>query len=620
MPSACLPEPSLSELLGRHRVFSLLDAASQARLARRLACRRFEAGERVAADAALGRRLGWVLCGRVALLREGGAADVATLEGGELFGAGALPRGEPQGWTAVARERTDIAFLPAADVAQLCAEHPAMALFLAPPPAGNGAGGSAAERGSDPHLGLMAQPVRGLLKRAPVTLAPHASILQAAQTMRDERVSSVLLLEQEHLFGLVTDRDLRNRVLAAGLDPQEPVHRVATVAPLAVDVAQPAFEALLLMARHNIHHVPVLDGTRVVGMLTATDITEQHSTSAVYLAGEVHKQTTLQGLVEVAGRVKALQRNLAAAQASACSTGHIVTAVTDAVTTRLLQMAEAQLGPAPVDYAWVAAGSQARSEQTARSDQDNCLVLDDRYDEAAHGAYFRALAAFVNDGLNACGYVHCPGEMMARTDEWRQPQWRWAEYFRRWTEEPEPRALMLTCVFFDLRAIHGRAELLDSLRAQVLRQTQGNRIFLAYMVGNALKHRPPLSLFGGIATVRAGKLRDAVDLKHSGIVPIVDLARIYALAGGHEAVNTYARLEVAAQSGEISEQSARDLRDALEFMAGLRIRHQAQQTRQGQAADNMLSLSELSNFERSQLKDAFAVVQTLQSVLAQRYR
>jgi CBS domain-containing protein len=209
---------------------------------------------------------------------------------------------------------------------------------------------------------------------------------------------------------------------------------------------------------------------------------------------------------------------------------------------------------------------------------------------------------------------------MARTDEWRQPQRRWAEYFRRWTENPEPKALMLTCVFFDLRLIHGQASLLDDLRRSVLQRTRSNRIFLAYMVGNALLHRPPLSLFGGISTIRSGDHRNAVDLKHSGIVPIVDLARIYALAGGHEVVNTHDRLSIAAESQEISAQSAHDLRDALEFMATLRIRHQALQLDRGQPADNFLALIELSNFERNQLKDAFGVVQTLQSVLAQRYR
>ncbi|MHB8951305.1 MAG: putative nucleotidyltransferase substrate binding domain-containing protein, partial [Rhodoferax sp.] len=301
------------------------------------------------------------------------------------------------------------------------------------------------------------------------------------------------------------------------------------------------------------------------------------------------------------------------------STGHIVTAITDALTIRLIQLAEAQLGPAPIDYVWVAAGSQARSEQTAKSDQDNCLILDDNFEEAAHGAYFRAFSKYVCDGLAACGYIHCPGEMMAMTDTWRQPRRVWADYFHTWVDQPKPKALMLTCVFFDLRAIHGKAELLESLRREVLARTKGNSLFLAHMVGNALKHRPPLGLFGTISLIRGGENARTIDLKHSGIVPIVDLARVYALAGGIAAVNTHDRLEAVGQAGEVSEQGARDLRDALEFLAKLRIAHQARQTQQNQAPDNFLALEELSNFERSHLKEAFSVVQTLQGVLQNRY-
>ncbi len=606
----------LSDVLRRHRIFGRLDKAARADLAGRFMREGFVPGQTVASGASLSERLGLVLHGRVALKRDTEDSPVAVLETMELFGAGAVPHDGTAGWLAVAEGPTEIAFLPSDEVARLCMEQPAMTVFLAPLP--SGAAGLA--RGADPHLSLMTTPLRSMLRRPPITLPPSATVLETARTMRDQRVSSVMLLEQDHLFGLVTDRDLRNRALAAALDPATPVCEIATVAPLTIDIAQPAFEALLLMARQNVHHVPVLEGQRVAGMITATDLTEQQSTSAVYLASEIYKQSTIDGLAAAADRVKQLQRNLAAAGASAYSTGHIVTAISDAITTRLLQLGEAELGPPPVDYAWVAAGSQGRSEQTAKSDQDNCMVLDDRYDEARHGPYFKALANFVNDGMNTSGYVYCPGEMMARTDEWRQPQRRWAEYFRRWTETPEPKALMLTCVFFDMRMIYGHAPLLDDLRRDVLRRTCDNRIFLAFMVGNALSHQPPLSLFGGISTVRAGDVRDAVDLKHGGIVPIVDLARIYALAGGHAEVNTYDRLAIAAQSKEITEQSAHDLRDALEFMAGLRIRHQANQLAQGKQADNFLSLGELSNFERGQLKDAFGVVDTLQSVLAQRYR
>lgn len=205
------------------------------------------------------------------------------------------------------------------------------------------------------------------------------------------------------------------------------------------------------------------------------------------------------------------------------------------------------------------------------------------------------------------------------TDTWRQPQRVWAEYFNKWIDQPKPKSLMLTCVFFDLRAIHGKSALLDNVRQQVLQRTKGNSLFLAHMVGNALKHRPPLGMFGQITLSRGGDHPNTIDLKHAGIVPIVDLARIYALAAGITVANTHNRLEVSAQASEISEQSARDLRDALEFLGKLRIAHQARQTAHGATPDNYLELSELSNFERSHLKDAFSVVQTLQDVLHNRY-
>jgi CBS domain-containing protein len=140
------------------------------------------------------------------------------------------------------------------------------------------------------------------------------------------------------------------------------------------------------------------------------------------------------------------------------------------------------------------------------------------------------------------------------------------------------------------------------------------------MVGNALHHRVPLTLFGGLATTRHGDHRDTLDLKHTGSVPIIDLARIYALAGGSAAVNTDERLAEAPASAEVTEAGSRDLRDALAFITSLRLRHQAQQVRAGEPPDNHIRLSEIGNLERRQLKDAFVVVQAMQSVLANRYR
>lgn len=604
----------LSDRLRRHPVFGLLDDAARASALPLWRVQQLAAGELAAEGPELGQALAWVVDGELRLVQGSAAAMVQARFGRDaLIGAGAAPLQGSEGWRAEAEAASTLAWLPAAEIARLCAAWPVLTLFLAPSTAG------------DPPRwpetpGPMGTPVRALLRRAPVTLSPDASVQEAAQRMQAERVSSLLLVDGARLVGIVTDRDLRSRVLATGLDPRTPLGAVATPDPVCVDIEQPAVEAMLLMARHNVHHVPVLERGTVAGLLSANDLSAPQSSSPVYLVSEIHRQHDLAGLVAAAARVAPLQRNLAAAQASAFSTGYVVTAVTDAITVRLLQMAEARWGPPPVPYAWVAAGSQARSEQTARSDQDNCLLLDDAYRADLHGPYFETLAHEVNAGLDACGYVYCPGAMMARTDTWRQPRRRWAAYFQQWTDEPDPQALMLTSVFFDLRAVHGDTALLDGLRHEVLQRTRANRIFLAHLVGNALQHRPPLTVFGGIATTRVGEHADTVNLKHGGVVPIVDLARIYALAGGHAEVNTQRRLAVAARGGEITEGGAHALRDAHEFIATLRIRHQARQRARGEPADHLLRLSELSHFERDQLKDAFGVVHTLQSVLAQRYR
>ena len=626
MPTAPPSPDDLAALLADHRVWGTLTAGEQAVLATQWEQQTSTEGAMLLPQGGLHTRLGMVLAGAIDL-HDPDLDHGVRLQRGELFGFGATPARHLTTWQATAATDGAVAWLAPQVLLRLCQAHDALEYYFPSLPTAAAIAQQQADApGEDgARLNRLAMPVRALVQRAPVCLPMDTPIRTVAEHMHEQRVSCVLLVEggsgdSRRLLGLITDRDLRNRVLAVGMDSALPVRGIATLTPHTLQAQSPAFEALLLMARANIHHLPVLEGARIVGMVTATDLAEQQSTSAVVLAGEIYKQTSVAGLAKATTRLKALKRHLVDAGTSAYSTGHIVTAITDAITVRLIQLAKERMGPAPVDYVWVAAGSQARSEQTALSDQDNCLVLGDDYDEVLHGAWFREFSRFVCDGLAECGYIHCPGEMMAMTDQWRQPRARWAEYFRQWVDTPEPMALMLTCVFFDLRAIHGRTELLDSLRHELLANTRGNSLFLAHMVGNALKHRPPLGLFGTIARIRGGEHPGTIDLKHTGIVPIVDLARLYALAGGMPQVNTHDRLEEAAPSGEVSAQSARDLREALEFISKLRIAHQARQLAQGQAPDNFLALEELSNFERSHLKQAFQVVQTVQDVLAQRYQ
>jgi len=468
------------------------------------------------------------------------------------------------------------------------------------------------------NVPLMAS-LRSLGSRSPVTVPPTASIREAARTMCDERVSSLLIQDEGSLIGLITDRDLRNRVLAEGLDPEETVSTVMTTDPWTISADALAFEALLTMSRHNVHHLPIVEGDTLRGVVTTTDLMRQQVDSPVYLVGEIWKQDQVDGLADIAAGVPGMVRQMVEAGAQAGDVGRMVTSVTDAVTERLLDLATDRLGEPPVPFAWLALGSQARQEQTAHSDQDNALLLSDTATDA-HDPYFADLASFVCDGLDACGYQYCPGDVMATTDRWRQPLQEWKRTFRGWIDEPHPQSLMHASIFFDLRHVYGNPSLTKRLQSYVLGRTSQNSIFLASLTVNALNHKPPLGFFRQFVLEEHGGQKDTLDLKLNGVVPIIDLARIYALAHGVSAVHTLERFQRLVATGGMNSSDAADLRDAFEFIGTVRIQHQADQIRRGTEPDNFVSPDQLSDFDRRHLKDAFRITRRMQSALSQRYQ
>lgn len=563
--------------------------------------------------------LSLVRSGAVELRAESGEL-LARLGEGDLLGYRASPHELEKNHHYVALEDSLLYRLPASVVDRLCDEHSQIAWFLAP------AGASRLrdavrhhDETSDSPLNLTDTRLGNLMGREPVHLPPTASIRRAAEVMSEEKVSSMLVVEEGILFGVLTDRDLRLRVIAAGLDYESALSDVMTMAPLTASVETNAYDALLTMARHRIHHLPVMDGNRVAGVVTASDFIERHTTSSVYLAADIHRQDTVETLAEIAGRLPMLVQNLAAAGSSAERTQRIVTGIADALAIRLLELAELKFGAPPVDYAWVVAGSQARGEFTIASDQDNALILDDAYDPARDGAYFEAMARFVCDGLARCGQPYCPGDVMATNLEWREPLSRWQARFTQWIDNPDPTALMHGCTFFDMRHVYGDSALTTALRSSLLERTRGNTIFLSHLTGNALSRQPPLGFFRNFVLSGGRDETGVLDLKLAGVVPIVELARVYALAGGIDVVNTRERLTMAGTTDELSESGARDLGDALTFLSDTRFRHQARQLEAGVTPDSLVAPDSLSRFERGHLKDAFAIVRTMQRSLAQRF-
>ncbi len=474
-------------------------------------------------------------------------------------------------------------------------------------------------RESGDGMAHMAIKVADLVKKPAVTMEAKCSIQEAAQLMTEQNVSSVMLLDAGKLVGMITDSDLRKRCVAVGLPVDRPASSIMTSNLETIQLDDLALEAMMTMTRLHVHHLPVMEGGKIFGMLTATDITRHNSRNPAFIITDIRKASNLQQLVDSCKRLPALQLQMSNSSASALHIGEAISLITDAVTTRLIEMAQEELGPEPVPFVWVCGGSQARQEQTSHSDQDNAIIISDEI-KSEHEQYFETLTNSVCDGLNACGFVYCPGNAMASNREWRQPLKVWRRYFNDWITKPEPKSLMLASIFFDLRPVYGEQKLFKRLQLEILNKTRDNGIFTAFMAANALTHRPPLGFFRTFVLIHGDEHADTLDLKHRGIVPITDIARVLCLSKGLHATNTTDRLRIAVKTGALSEEMGENLEDALEFIASLRISHQADQIRRGDQPDNYLPPGNLSELERKHLKDSFKVIQDMQDTMDHRYQ
>ncbi len=598
-----------SEFLHTVPPFNTLESEELARLARKLEVAYYPQGK-VIFESKPPPGLAVIRKGAVRLVDHGHKFLDKRSEG-ELFGHGIYFHGELKDYVAEAEEDCLVWHLSQDDFLALCGRYPLLEEYF-------GSHLQTRLRAAAQVRHSVTQ-IRDLLKRPPVTVPAHTSIRDAAVLMSRENVSSVLVMQGEELAGIVTDKDLRKRVIAAGLDPSREIEAVMTGGPMTLAADSAVDSALLLMMRENYHHLPVVDDGRPLGLVTAGDILRSQSEHPLRLVRDIHKRESVEDLLRLSRRLPSLFERMVTLGRDVEQIGRMVTHITDAFTIRLIQLAEKKLGEPPMHYAWVVFGSQAREEQTARTDQDNGLVLERKANEE-EAEYFASLANFVCDGLDKLGYVYCPGEIMALNVKWRVSLAKWKRHFDNWIDEPEPQSVMHSSIFFDMRCVYGRRRLVNKLLKYATSRAKDNRIFRRFMAANVLSHRPPIGFFRRFVQEDDGTQSEGLNLKHRGIVPITDLVRMRALEGEITEANTFRRLEKVVELGIMNKGDARSLRDALVLINRIRLTHQAEQMAAGQKPTNFVPPDELSPLMRRNLKAAFSLVVEAQNALAVRYQ
>ena len=474
---------------------------------------------------------------------------------------------------------------------------------------------------------LLNTPVEKLVHRKLVTAVPETTIREAARIMCRKRISSLVILQKrpsktkdaQAIAGILTDRDIRSRAVAAGLDFSVPVARIMSKGVYTCQTGISASEAMLGMIRYNVHHMPVLEKETPVGVVSATDIIQYESHGSVYLSTNIFRQKNLDGLKAVAGRLNTSFIHQVHQGGSFRIIGATLSGIGLNFAQRLLELGEKRLGPPPVPYCFVVMGSMARNEQLIVTDQDNAMILDNTFDPEVHDAYFESLARFVTNGLEQCGYPLCKGGIMATNPKWRVSLKQWETYFLEWIEHPNPEFLLNSSIFFDLEGVYGQIDLARDLNRVIHENTRTHQSFLACMAHIAVQRKPPLGFFRQFALEPDGENVNTFNIKRRGTAPITDLVRVHALACGSDKRNTIKRLKDIKKTALLPEGSAEDLEDALEFICMVRIRNQARQIEAGNQPSNSVKPEDLSGFERRHLKDAFKIINSQQAFLRHRY-
>ncbi|MCB2046626.1 MAG: cyclic nucleotide-binding/CBS domain-containing protein [Novosphingobium sp.] len=601
--------------LASHLPFSRLDHEALAKLARHCRISYHRRGTRIIEAGQENLYLSVVRSGAVEL-RLGGSELNARLGEGECFGYPSLIRGSPAQNEVEALEDTLLYRIDKAAFLSLREADPDFRAFFATDEASRlrrAVETMRAEEGDgslrQDALGTHASIATLIRRREVVTAAPDMTIAAAARLMAERDVSTLPIVRDSKLVGILTDKDLRRRVLAPAIDTSLPLETVMTASPLSAVEDTPILTALVMMAERQIHHLPVTDASgQLVAIISSNDILARLGSNSLLIAKEIATSPDSAGVARAAAQLPAAMNGLVGAGVDADHVSRYVSTIGEGAHRRLLELARNELGPPPVPFALVCFGSLARAEQALGSDQDNGLVFGEGFDRDRHDAYFESLAKHLSDGLASAGYRYCPGDIMATNPAYRLTVAEWESHLRQWIDSPDPQAILESGIFFDMRGIAGEIELVETLRARVFEAASANRIFLSFIARAAASTRVPLGFFRNFLLQDDAIEGRVLDLKAQAITPIVDLARTHSLAGAIQATNTLERLRAASDIGSLSDDAARDLAAAFEFVRDVRFRHQADQNAKGDPPSNKLDPESLSRFDREHLRDAFRLI------------
>lgn len=459
------------------------------------------------------------------------------------------------------------------------------------------------------------------VSRDPVTCGPLTPLREAVRLMHDKQVGSVAVVDENRLSGIFTMRDLRREVASEHFNLERPIGEIMTPQPLRLPASAQAFDAALLMAQHRIGHMCVVEGERLVGVISERDLFALQRLSLVQTARALRHAASIAALAALREQVVPVISGMMAHGADAAQLMRVVTQLNDHTTHRAIELVLQAHGEPGLRFDWLSFGSEARGEQTLLTDQDNGILFE--ADSPADAERIRAallpIAADINQALDRCGLTLCTGNIMASNPELCLSRDEWRKRYAAIIRDPNPENLLRATIYFDLRVLWSNNGDRGDLLGTVLAMIADNPAFQRLMAQTALAHRPP---GGGLRELLGAEWgsREPLDLKTEALTPLVDGARLLALAHGIGAASTLERYAALARRGVLDAEEAASYSEAFLYLQLLRMRLHQRQLRQGGPLSNQLKPAALGALDHRILREALRHARRLQHMIGRRYQ
>jgi CBS domain-containing protein len=442
------------------------------------------------------------------------------------------------------------------------------------------------------------------------------SIQKAAGIMSEKKRSSIVIMnDRGQSVGLLTDNDLRKKVVSMNYPVHHPVKDIDSRPLITLSPRAHVFEAILKMMRYNIKHLVITDDqTNILGVATEQDLLLAQGKSPVYLMREIQLSHGVSELKVRYEQLPGLIKSLMDSGARAGDLNRIITEISDAVLKKIALSVLEEEGDSPVRFSFLVMGSDGRMEQTLKTDQDNALVYEDVDPglEKETRAYFLRLGDRICTRLDEVGFSFCKFKVMAGNPKWCQPLSVWKKYFWDWIHKAEPMDLLHSCIFFDFRTGYGEQSITDDLKDYLFRTLGDWKGFFRHLAENSLRFKPPLDIFGNLVLKKINGRKNCLDIKQPMQI-LVDFARVYALQHKIPDTNTLDRLQRLHQMGVLDKHDYDELVHAYSFMMLMRLSHQVDMLAGGdKPANNYILPGDLTYIHRQSLKEAFKGIRNAQ--------